>query len=88
MLLESMVCGVPFVASGVGGIPEVADAALDRLVPPDDPGALAAAIEESLRTATNGPRRVMPGSPERFAQQLDAVLWSAVRRRDQAGAVA
>ncbi|HKZ14982.1 MAG TPA: glycosyltransferase family 4 protein [Solirubrobacterales bacterium] len=42
-LLEAMMAGVPAVVTGVGGVPElVADTAL--VVPPGDPGALAAAL--------------------------------------------
>jgi glycosyltransferase involved in cell wall biosynthesis len=40
---EAMAAGVPVVASRVGGLPELVDEA--GLVPPDDAGALAAAIE-------------------------------------------
>lgn len=46
-LLEAMMAGVPAVVSGVGGVPElVADTAL--VVPPGDPGALAAALRRLL----------------------------------------
>lgn len=51
VLLEAMACGTPCVGSEVGGIPEVLDApACGRLVPPEDPAALAAAIAEVLAT--------------------------------------
>lgn len=43
-LLESHACGTPFVATAVGGIPEIAVKGMDRLVPVDDPEALAFAL--------------------------------------------
>jgi teichuronic acid biosynthesis glycosyltransferase TuaC len=48
VLLESLACGTPFVATRVGGIPEIADQRLDRLVPPRDPQAFAKALSEKL----------------------------------------
>jgi glycosyltransferase involved in cell wall biosynthesis len=49
VLLEAAACGTPIVASCVGGVPEVAHLGPSRLVPPDDPGALAGAIADLLR---------------------------------------
>jgi starch synthase len=48
--LEAMACGAAVVASRVGGIPEVvAGGETGLLVPPDDPDALAAALNALLR---------------------------------------
>jgi glycosyltransferase involved in cell wall biosynthesis len=48
VLLESIACGTPVIASDVGGISEVAQRQLDFLVPPNDPMALAAAITAAI----------------------------------------
>lgn len=48
-LLQAFAAGVPAVASAIGGIPEViVDGETGSLVPPDDPAALASAIEAVL----------------------------------------
>lgn len=44
VLREAVACGRPFVATRVGGIPEVADPAFSQLVDPGDPVQLAAAV--------------------------------------------
>jgi glycosyltransferase involved in cell wall biosynthesis len=44
-LLEAMAVGVPVVATSVGGVPEIADESVARMIAPGDPQALAGAIE-------------------------------------------
>jgi glycosyltransferase involved in cell wall biosynthesis len=48
VLLEAAACGTPFVASRVGGIPEIAHLAPSRLVPPGEATTLAEAIAERI----------------------------------------
>ena len=48
VLMEAMACGTPFVASRVGGVPEVAELGDGALVPPGDVDQMATAIREVL----------------------------------------
>jgi glycosyltransferase involved in cell wall biosynthesis len=48
-VLEALACGVPQVATAVGGTPEVVVGETGLLVPPADPRALAEAAVELLR---------------------------------------
>lgn len=77
VLRESRACGTPFVASRVGGIPELADSLVDYLVPPDDPDALAVAMEAALRHPRPMSILGRPASWSASADALVALLQSA-----------
>jgi glycosyltransferase involved in cell wall biosynthesis len=46
--MEVLACGTPVVASDVGGFPQIVAGGVGALVPPDDPAALAAQVEEFI----------------------------------------
>lgn len=89
VLLEAMRAGLPVVATGVSAIPEIVIAgATGRLVPPDDPSALAEAVigtlgDERFRRAAAArgfERLVEHFSGERMARETVAVYDRAIAR--------
>jgi L-malate glycosyltransferase len=88
-LLEAMVLGLPSVATGVGGVTEVATSGEDAVVvSPGDPEAMAAALVELVRDP--GRRRTMGErarkTAERFSlesmvRRVEAVYEAVLRRR-------
>ncbi|HEY4243456.1 MAG TPA: glycosyltransferase family 4 protein [Kofleriaceae bacterium] len=68
--LEALAARVPVVASRVGGLAELGDAV--ALVPPDDPAALARAIERVLAN---------PPPPEQLAAAVAHLDWRAIAPR-------
>jgi teichuronic acid biosynthesis glycosyltransferase TuaC len=72
VLLESMACGGSFVATAVGGIPEIADPVCDRLAPAKNATAIAQAITDLLLhpVPVGYPRRFEPNSQATTTRQL------------------
>lgn len=85
VLLEAMGAGVPIVATTVGGIPDIVSPAEALLVQPDDPPALAAAIE-SVRSDPHGAATRAEAARRRLADQFATEPW--VRRIDEVYAAA
>ncbi len=79
VLLESLACDTPFVATYVGGVSEIADPRHDRLVPPEKPVALADAIDSQLRARRDQlPARTFePLAVRAAARRLGQVLEEA-----------
>jgi glycosyltransferase involved in cell wall biosynthesis len=87
-LLEAMAAGVPVVATSVGGIPEIADESVARMIGPGDPQALAGAIErarlDSEDTASRA-RAARRRVEERFTAERNARTLSELYARLLAG---
>ncbi len=78
--LEAMAAGVPVVATAVGGVPDLLDGGAGRLVPPDDPPALAAAVDDLIgdpKAATLQADR----AKERLAQEYALGPWVEAHQR-------
>jgi len=77
VLLEAMACHTPYVATNVGGIPEIHVPEVGRLVPPNDPASLADTIARELgapsRDADCWPApRLRPEAVAEVAEFLEA----------------
>ncbi|MDB5338178.1 MAG: hypothetical protein JWN70_3797 [Planctomycetaceae bacterium] len=84
VLLEAIACGTSFVASNVGGIPEIADAVSDRLVPPGEPRQLAAAIRARLETvACQNRQSIKPLSWMASAEQVSNIIQRCRSQRNE-----
>jgi glycosyltransferase involved in cell wall biosynthesis len=91
---EASACGLPVVATTVGGIPEiVVDGETGLLVPPEDPAALARALERLIadpglrsRLGTAGRRRIdQLYRWEQCVDRMELVYRRAVEARSPAG---
>jgi glycosyltransferase involved in cell wall biosynthesis len=77
VLYAALAFGRPLVLSAVGGFPEVAEQGAARLVPPEDPAALAAVLSELV--ADTGARTELSAAAAKAA--TTAYSWDEVARR-------
>jgi peptidoglycan/xylan/chitin deacetylase (PgdA/CDA1 family)/glycosyltransferase involved in cell wall biosynthesis len=83
VLRESLACGTPFVASRVGGIPEIAEYPDLQLVPPEDGVALADGILRSLNSERQTGLFVeKPASWQKSAEGLIRIVQTLVNEKD------
>jgi glycosyltransferase involved in cell wall biosynthesis len=88
-VLEAFGCGVPVVATNLGGLPELVDGGCGEVVPPEDPDAMAAALARLLahpaRTLAMGQaarsRAEREFAPERHLAGLERLYERAERLR-------
>lgn len=79
VLLEAASCGCPFVATRVGGIPEIAHLAASRLVPSENPEAFSRAILGSFREPQPQPAQG-PRDRREAVSDLAAFLQTVIER--------
>jgi glycosyltransferase involved in cell wall biosynthesis len=78
VLLEASACGTPYVATSVGGIPEILDWGRGRLVSPGNSNELADGIEQALTKTWNPGERILGRSNEDSARELEHILQQVV----------
>ena len=90
VVVEALASGLPVVSTTVGGIPELVDDERGRLVPPDDPSALADALEYMLEHLEAFDRRAIgEAARDRYSlevvgEQLSGIYEASLRRRRSA----
>ncbi len=89
VLLEAMACGLPCVASRVGGVPEISDRGDIQMVPPADPAALADAIRAVLAGESRPGAVALPRAWNDTSDELEQFLGGILSHsRDRRPALA
>jgi glycosyltransferase involved in cell wall biosynthesis len=84
VLLESIACETPFVATDVGGIAEIATPGIDRLVPAGNVTVLAETVIRSVRATPAGHRTFVPTDLAGMTSQFDIVFARATAHNSAA----
>lgn len=74
VVLEAMGAGVPVVAFGVGGVPQVVDETTGWLVPPENVAGFSAALGDALSRPGEASRRAAAAT-RRLAERFGAAEW-------------
>lgn len=84
VVMEALACGLPVVATAVGGVPELIDDSNGRLAKPEDPESMATAIRTALGKIDSFDRAAVSNAActrygtETIAAQLAAVYASVI----------
>src|SRR5262249_22697156 len=82
VVAEAMACGLPVVATRVGGVPELVDDDSGLLVEPGSAEALRAGIERMLDgRADYSPERISARAASRWSLEAVGDQWTDVYRR-------
>jgi len=81
VLLEASASGTPYVATSVGGIPEILDRGRGRLVEPGNSAELASGIEQALTTTWGTGEKILERSNEDSARELELILQKVADAR-------
>jgi glycosyltransferase involved in cell wall biosynthesis len=88
VLIESLATGLAFVATAVGGVPELADGPGALLTVPGDPHALAAAIATALdQRAQVDPQALAARATRRFGYEAFERTWTGIYTELRGGPV-
>ncbi|MCA9182995.1 MAG: glycosyltransferase, partial [Planctomycetales bacterium] len=81
VLLESIACNTPFVATNVGGVAEIASPNIDYLVPSENADSLAAAVIACVEQPSTQLRTFSPHDNLCMAEAVERTLRRAIHSR-------